>query len=71
MDTSRCVMRTKSGWGTEWLYSLGELEAGEYDVHFNWTLTHPIRDGGDYDGDGRQDIFSDVIQDLDITIDVN
>jgi hypothetical protein len=53
-----CVMNTKFGWWTEWLYSLGMLEAGTYDVHFFWTFTHPIPDGGDYDGDGRPDIFS-------------
>ena len=53
-----CVMQNDSSWWTEWLYSLGALEAGIYDVHFIWTFLHPLPDGGDYDGDGKIDIFS-------------
>lgn len=65
-----CVMRTESVWWTEMLYSLGELEAGTYDLHFVWTFSHPLPDGGDYDGDGGPDLFSseNFFVERDITI---
>ena len=53
-----CVMRTDVIWWTEWLYSLGALEVGSYDVHFSGTLAHPLPDGADHDGDGAPDVFS-------------
>lgn len=53
-----CVMTpSKEAWRTEWFYSLGTLEPGEYEGHFLWTFPHPLPDGGDYDGDGHIDIF--------------
>ena len=56
--TTACVMHTSGLWASEWLYSLGELDAGEYYLHFDWTLAHPVPDGGDYDGDGAPDLFT-------------
>ena len=71
-DPNACVMQTDLSWWTEWLYSLGALEAGTYDVHFVWTFLHPLPDGGDYDGDGKIDIFSseNFYNESDITIHV-
>lgn len=62
-----CVVQTRNGWFTEWLYSLGTLETGTYDLHFHWYLEHPLPDGSDHDGDGRIDVsvFSNA---SDITI---
>ena len=47
-----------SEFGTFWTLTLGPLEAGEsYVVYMSLGLTHPIIDGGDYNGDGRPDRF--------------
>ena len=43
-------MQTEFAWWTKCLFSLGALEAGTYDVRFIWTFSHPLPDGGDYDG---------------------
>lgn len=68
---SACVMRVEQGWQTEWFYSIGKLEAGEYKGHFLYTMTHQLPDGGDYDGDGKIDLFSGVVKEVDFTIIVN
>jgi hypothetical protein len=70
LDTSPCVMKTDNYWSVEWLYPLGALDPGTYDVHFLYYLEHKFPDGGDYDGDGRIDIF-DFFLERDITIIVN
>lgn len=69
-STSACVMQTSNYWSTQWLYSLGTLEAGEYSLHFVYTISHPLPDGGDYDGDGRPDLFTPetFINEVDVTI---
>ena len=58
-------------WGTEWLYSLGQLQPGDYELHFVWAFDHQLADGGDWDGDGRIDKVSGVLQDRTITIHVS
>lgn len=62
-----CVMNTRNGWTTQWLYSLGALDAGSYAVHFHWYLEHPMPDGGDHDGDGRVDLI-DLNAEHDVTL---
>jgi len=42
----------------EWRYALADLPAGEYELRSISTVTHPVHDGGDYDGDGRPDMFT-------------
>lgn len=37
----------------EWRYTLVDLPAGEYELRSIITVTHPVHDGSDYDGDGR------------------
>ena len=53
-----------------WSFPLGQLEAGEYSLHFYWWLDHPVTDLGDNDGNGRPDFFSGTIKDVDISIHV-
>ena len=67
-DPGPCLIPTDTIWVTYWDYSLGQLSAGEYDVHFVYSMEKPFIDGGDYDGDGRMDVFSGVLQDNSITI---
>jgi hypothetical protein len=67
-----CIAGDKeSGWVSNWQYPLGALSTGEYEVHFYYWLDHPIHDGGDYDNDGRPDLFEGLLQDRTITIIVN
>jgi hypothetical protein len=42
----------------EWRYVLADLPAGEYELRSIITVTHPVPDGGDYDGDGQPDLFT-------------
>jgi hypothetical protein len=65
-DPSACVMRVEQGWQTEWFYSLGILEAGKYEGYFSYTMTHQLPDGGDYDGDGKIDLFSGVVKEVEL-----
>ncbi|MCB0254918.1 MAG: hypothetical protein KDI55_14450 [Anaerolineae bacterium] len=70
---SACVMNTTSLWASEWRYSLGPLAAGVYSLHFDWTVAHPIPDGGDHDDNGIPDLFTpdSYHVESDITIVVN
>jgi len=53
-----CRMQTRGGWVTYWHFELGTLAPGQHEIHFTWTLSHPIPDGGDFNGDGKLDHFS-------------
>jgi hypothetical protein len=67
---SSCLAGNGTVWGSSWRYSLGNLEPGNYTVHFLEWLPHPLIDGGDYDGNGKMDLFSGVITDWSVTIQV-
>ena len=41
-----------------WQYPLTELGPGEYELHSRIWTDHPLIDGGDYDGDGKPDLFT-------------
>ena len=60
-------MKTDNYWFVEWIYPLGLLEPGTYDVHFLYYLDQQFPDGGDYDGDGHIDLI-DFFLGRDITI---
>ena len=53
-----------------WRYALEPLDPGTYEIHFVYSLDHPIIDGGDWDGDGKLDKYSGVRQDNIITLHV-
>jgi hypothetical protein len=53
----QCVMNTEETWWSYWTYSLGTLAPGDHPVQLNYWLSRPARDGGDYDGDGKMDVF--------------
>ena len=64
-----CIAGNKrTGWSAHWRYPLGTLTPGEHEVYFYHWLDHPVIDGGDYDGDGKVDIFNGLIQERTITI---
>lgn len=42
----------------EWRYVLPGLESGTYVLDTRWWTDHPLIDGGDYNGDGRPDLFT-------------
>ena len=51
-----CINGTDFGYRVYWIYSLGELEAGTYTIHYEENVDHPFLDGGDFNGDGEPDI---------------
>ena len=53
-----------------WDYPLGQLEAGDYSLHFVWWLDHPVTDLGDTDGNGRPDFYYGLFQDVELSIHV-
>ena len=57
-------------WWMHWRYSLGYLEPGDYEIRLHYWLARPTIDGGDYDGDGRPDIFVGSLVDNTITVHV-
>jgi hypothetical protein len=40
-----------------WRYPLTDLPPGEYVLHSNGWIDHPMTDGTDYDGDGTPDVL--------------
>lgn len=64
-----CTGNGRLGWVTNWEYLLGNLEPGAHTLHTTVTITHPVTDGFDSDGDGHPDRYSGVlIEDAEITI---
>lgn len=41
-----------------WQYPLTDLAPGTYTLHTLIWIDHPLIDGGDYDGDGKPDLFT-------------
>jgi hypothetical protein len=52
-----CIPNTDTYYRAWWDYPLGYLEPGEYEGHFRYWQDHTIPDGGDYDGDGKPDLW--------------
>jgi len=75
-DMSACVSQvaartTTYGFWAFWQYPVVFSAPGDYVVRLVSTLARPVLDGGDYDGDGRPDIFGrDWLSDSSITIHV-
>ena len=66
-DISDCVPNTDTLYLSLWDYPIGELSPGRYDYHFVYWTDHSFPDGGDYDGDGKPDLF-DLYVERDFTI---
>ena len=56
-----CIVTQEYVWNTQWKYFLGKLSAGEHVVYSILWLDHPITDVADYDGDGKIDVFKDLM----------
>jgi hypothetical protein len=71
-ETSDAFSACLNGLSTIWWVS-GQypttFEAGTYIVSVVMSMTHPLPDGGDYDGDGKPDLFSGPFAD-DLTLTV-
>lgn len=66
-----CVGKTPDTiWRSEWAYSYGTLEPGDYTLHFANRVEHPVIDGGDYDGAGGPDLFRRTISERESAIHV-
>ena len=55
-DENVCPGKTKP-MRARWRYPLTDLVPGEYVLHTLIWVDHPLIDGGDYDGDGKPDLF--------------
>lgn len=66
---NRCVNPTDTLWFVDWSFELGKLSPGDYSVGFDYWNDHKFPDGGDYDGDGRPDLF-EFARSIDFTIHV-
>lgn len=40
-----------------WQVRLSDLPPGDYELHFSGGISHPLTNGGDYDGDGTPDVI--------------
>ena len=74
-DMSACVGQAAArlapyGFWAFWQYPIVFSEPGDYVIQLVSTITRPVLDGGDYDGDGRPDIFRGSTSDYSITIHV-
>jgi len=61
-DFSACVSKVTArtapyGYWAFWQYPVVFDAPGDHVIRLVWSITHPMLDGGDYDGDGRPDIF--------------
>jgi hypothetical protein len=52
-----CIQRSQPLRST-WRYVLAGLGPGEYELRSKITLTHPVPDGCDNDGDGKLDLYT-------------
>jgi hypothetical protein len=52
-----CIQEPKPHFA-EWRYVLADLPPGEHELRSTITVTHPVHDGNDYDGDGKPDMFT-------------
>ena len=52
-----CAIASKGSWASYWAYSLGDVQTGEYEVHWLFVSDHPLPDGVDHDGDGHPDLL--------------
>jgi hypothetical protein len=66
-----CEAGNGSVWQSLWLYPVGTLEPGSYQVHSRAWLAHPVLDGSDSDGDGKKDKYSGELIDWSITVQVS
>ena len=65
-----CVAGNGTLWASFWRYPMGTLDAGTHEISVHQWLDHPVIDGGDYDGDGRLDRFTDQAWDGTVTVHV-
>ncbi len=52
-----CLNQSETGWFVYWVYELGNLPAGDYPAHVEYWNDQVPLDGGDFDGDGKVDIY--------------
>ena len=67
-DTSACIPRADAGW---WVFAESPLvinEPGLYSLSLEISASHPLIDGGDYDGDGRLDRFEGMSASIDVLV---
>lgn len=66
----KCILPTEAIWVVYWRYEYGTMdpEPGEYDVFFHYWGDRPVVDGGDWDEDGKMDVFRDVNIEVEFTI---
>jgi len=65
-----CMGHPSTGYRTYWEHEL-DLDPGVHVLHLTLLLRHPIIDGGDWDEDGRPDLFSGQLHDDTVVIHVN
>jgi len=65
-----CLVGNGTVWGSSWRYSIGTLSPGTYEITLLHWLDHPVIDGGDWDGDGRIDLFEGEWADETVTVHV-
>ena len=63
-----CVMNSDESWWSYWTYSLGTLEVGDYPINLDYYVSRPVRDGVDWDGDGRMDVYEGILATGKITL---
>lgn len=56
-DTSACIIPSDVIWAVYWRYPLGTLSVGDHYYHIDYWNNVIHVDGGDYDNDGKIDIF--------------